>query len=196
MLVYLSIKHTSDKTFRSLSDRLTQVPHCVTLTLRSESSYFFPTILECMLIPMKGGEMIRQLSLSTKQAILITAVALAIIIFPNTGMAFDQINTTSLGVAIKGYDTVAYHTEGRAVKGKRDFSRVWRDAKWLFASAAHRGHRSERQKRVFPQMERRQMVFFQRPQYGAFCCRSGALCTAIRWLLSTKSIDDRQGCRC
>ena len=78
--------------------------------------------------------MIRQLSLSTKQSIFITLVTLAVIIFPNTGMAFDKINTTSLGVAIKGYDTVAYHTEGSAVKGKKEFSHKWNDAKWYFSS--------------------------------------------------------------
>jgi YHS domain-containing protein len=79
--------------------------------------------------------MIRQLSLTTNQAILITVVALAVIMFSNTGMAFDEINTTSLGVAIKGYDTVAYHFEGRAVKGKSEFSHEWNDAKWYFSSA-------------------------------------------------------------
>ena len=38
------------------------------------------------------------------------------------------------GVAIKGYDTVAYHTEGRPVKGKSVFSFKWNDAVWHFAS--------------------------------------------------------------
>ena len=34
----------------------------------------------------------------------------------------DKVNTNLFGVAIKGYDTVSYFTEGRAVKGKRKFS--------------------------------------------------------------------------
>lgn len=38
------------------------------------------------------------------------------------------------GIAIKGYDTVAYFTEGRAVKGTKKFSYNWNDAKWYFAS--------------------------------------------------------------
>jgi YHS domain-containing protein len=38
-------------------------------------------------------------------------------------------------VAIKGYDTVAYHTEGSAVMGKSEFIHKWNDAKWYFSSA-------------------------------------------------------------
>ena len=55
-----------------------------------------------------------------------------------TGNAFEKINQTSWGVAIKGYDTVAYHTEGRAIKGQRKYSHEWNDAKWYFASAENR----------------------------------------------------------
>ncbi len=69
--------------------------------------------------------MIRQLSIATKQAILIFLVVPAVIMFSSTSMAFDEINKTSLGVAIKGYDTVAYHTEGRAVKGQRNYSHTY-----------------------------------------------------------------------
>lgn len=49
-----------------------------------------------------------------------------------------KINTDHWGVAIKGYDTVAYFTERRAVKGKKDFEYEWQDAKWRFSSAANR----------------------------------------------------------
>jgi YHS domain-containing protein len=56
----------------------------------------------------------------------------------DTSVAFDEINTTFFGVAIKGYDPVAYHTKNRAVKGKRTFAHNWNDAKWYFASAANR----------------------------------------------------------
>ncbi len=38
------------------------------------------------------------------------------------------------GVAIKGYDTVAYFTENAAVKGDKAFSHQWHDATWLFSS--------------------------------------------------------------
>jgi YHS domain-containing protein len=49
-----------------------------------------------------------------------------------------KVNTNIFGVAIKGYDTVAYFTEKRAVKGKSKFSYNWNDAKWYFASAKNR----------------------------------------------------------
>jgi len=61
-----------------------------------------------------------------------------LILFSSTVMAFDEVNTTFFGVAIKGYDTVAYHTEKRAVKGQSRFSYRWNDAKWYFASAENR----------------------------------------------------------
>jgi hypothetical protein len=48
------------------------------------------------------------------------------------------INTDDFGVAIKGYDTVAYFTDGRAVKGTAEFETLWQDARWQFASAEHR----------------------------------------------------------
>lgn len=41
-------------------------------------------------------------------------------------------------VAIKGYDTVAYFTEGQPTKGNPEFVFAWNDAQWQFASAAHR----------------------------------------------------------
>ena len=81
--------------------------------------------------------MIRHLSKPAKQAILITMVGSALIMFTNSAMAFDAVNETFFGVAIKGYDTVAYHTEGRALKGKMKFSHKWNDAKWYFSSAAN-----------------------------------------------------------
>ncbi len=42
------------------------------------------------------------------------------------------------GVAIRGYDPVAYFTEGRPVRGSAAFSHRWHGAAWHFASAAHR----------------------------------------------------------
>ena len=47
------------------------------------------------------------------------------------------INADRQGVAIKGYDTVAYFTEGRPVKGNKQFEYSWQDAKWRFANQKH-----------------------------------------------------------
>ena len=80
----------------------------------------------------------RHISIATRQAIRIALVVSAILLFTNTGMAFDEVNKTFFGVAIKGYDTVTYHTEGRALKGKSKFSHKWNDAKWYFSSAGNK----------------------------------------------------------
>jgi len=95
--------------------------------------------------------MIRHLSITTNQAMLITLVASAIILYTSSGMAFEEVNTTFFGVAIKGYDTVAYHTEGRAVKGKSKFSHKWNDAKWHFSSAQNKDKFAADPERYAPQ---------------------------------------------
>ncbi len=52
--------------------------------------------------------------------------------------AEPPINSTDAGVAIKGYDPVAYFTESRAVKGRRAHAFEWRESTWHFSSATHR----------------------------------------------------------
>jgi enamine deaminase RidA (YjgF/YER057c/UK114 family) len=41
-------------------------------------------------------------------------------------------------LSISGYDSVAYFTDGRPVRGKADFEYVWRKLRWRFASGEHR----------------------------------------------------------
>ncbi len=41
------------------------------------------------------------------------------------------------GIAIGGYDTVAYFTQKKAVKGKARFAHRYRKATWYFSSAAN-----------------------------------------------------------
>jgi hypothetical protein len=48
------------------------------------------------------------------------------------------IFTPRSGLAIDGFDPVAYFTEGRPVRGLAAHEAVWREARWRFASAAHR----------------------------------------------------------
>lgn len=50
----------------------------------------------------------------------------------------SQINADSDGIALKGYDPVAYFTMGKPVKGEKQFSHEWKGAKWLFASQEHK----------------------------------------------------------
>ena len=42
--------------------------------------------------------------------------------------------TTEPRLAIGGYDTVAYFTDGKPVQGSPEFQTVWHDARWQFAS--------------------------------------------------------------
>lgn len=63
---------------------------------------------------------------------------LAALLAASAAVAGERINKDAGGVAILGYDTVAYFTDGRPVKGSPDFEYVWLDARWRFASAAHR----------------------------------------------------------
>ncbi len=51
--------------------------------------------------------------------------------------AAEPIHTTD-GMALSGYDAVAYFTEGRAVKGSNELEIEWGGARWRFASSANR----------------------------------------------------------
>ena len=71
----------------------------------------------------------------TLHLIQVMSLVLAIsFVAPAAVWAKSSINTNWQGVAIKGYDTVAYFTEGRAVKGKKQFEYQWQGAKWRFAN--------------------------------------------------------------
>ncbi len=50
---------------------------------------------------------------------------------------FATYNVDSANVAIHGYDTVAYFTEGKPMKGNVEFEQTWEDARWQFASATN-----------------------------------------------------------
>ncbi len=63
------------------------------------------------------------------------------------------------GVAIKGYDPVAYFTEGRPVKGSAEFAKEWLGAKWQFASAKNRD--------AFAANPVKYM-----PQFGGYCSKA------------------------
>lgn len=52
--------------------------------------------------------------------------------------AGEAVNTDREGVAIRGYDPVAYFTEGRPVEGSPEFEHAWQDARWRFSNAEHR----------------------------------------------------------
>ncbi len=55
-----------------------------------------------------------------------------------TAWAVDPVFSTYLGGAIRGYDPVAYHAEGKPVKGERAHRVEWKGATWSFASAENK----------------------------------------------------------
>lgn len=65
-------------------------------------------------------------------------IALMIVTITVPAWAKKPINTTWRGIALKGYDTVAYFTRGKAVKGEKIFEYHWKDAKWHFANEQHK----------------------------------------------------------
>jgi YHS domain-containing protein len=60
------------------------------------------------------------------------------------------------GVAVNGYDPVAYFTEGRAVQGRAEIALRWRGVRWHFTNEAHRAT-FEANPRAYA------------PQFGGFC---------------------------
>jgi hypothetical protein len=49
-----------------------------------------------------------------------------------------QVLHTTDGLALAGYDPVAYFTEGKPVEGSPELAYEWRGAEWRFASEANR----------------------------------------------------------
>jgi YHS domain-containing protein len=94
-----------------------------------------------------------------------SAAACVLAVAAGTGSAFadDSVNTGYFGgVAIMGYDTVAYFTDGKAVKGSEEFSYDWLGTPWHFASKKHMEmFMSEPAKYA--------------PQYGGYCAGEVAL---------------------
>ena len=71
--------------------------------------------------------------------------------------ADDSVNTGYFGgVAIMGYDTVAYFTDGKAVKGSEKLSYEWLGTPWHFSSKEHQ------------EMFMSEPVKYA-PQYGGYC---------------------------
>jgi hypothetical protein len=84
-----------------------------------------------------------------------TLFALAVSLLAALPAASQQINSTS-GLALKGYDAVAYFTDGKAVAGSRNFTHQWHGVEWRFASAANRDAFAAEPAKYAP-------------QYGGFC---------------------------
>ncbi len=67
----------------------------------------------------------------------IAAISLLTLVSVQAAWAKSATNTNWRGLAVKGYDVVAYFTMGKPVKGNSDFSYKWNDATWRFSSQKH-----------------------------------------------------------
>ena len=88
----------------------------------------------------------------------------------------SPVHGEDLVLAIKGYDPVAYFTDGRPVRGRSDFEYVWDDHVYRFASAEHRD------------MFKADPVRYA-PQFGNFCAMALAKGEVVvanpeNWLIS------------
>jgi len=96
---------------------------------------------------------------NTKKTVVLVLFALVATILATqlvvTGEA-KLVNTGEDSIAIKGYDPVAYFTNGRPVKGKSEFTYSWNGARWQFADGAHRDMFAANPERYAP-------------QFGGFC---------------------------
>ena len=78
-------------------------------------------------------------SKQTRWFLYCVATLLAVLVMIASARAAEpMINTTTDNLAINGYDTVAYFTDGKAKKGSSEHEVTWQDARWNFASAEHR----------------------------------------------------------
>ena len=71
---------------------------------------------------------------STRAAIAILAGTFLLV---SCSSPVTAVNVTAEGIAIKGYDPVAYFTQGKPVQGKKAFSHQWDGATWLFTNNMH-----------------------------------------------------------
>lgn len=71
--------------------------------------------------------------------------------------ATDPINKSTFGgVAIDGYDPVAYFTDDKPVEGDKSITQEWMGATWRFATAEHRDLFAANPEKYAP-------------QYGGYC---------------------------
>ena len=68
----------------------------------------------------------------------------------------EPVNKKSDGLALRGYDAVAYFREGAPAGGRAEFAHEWNGARWLFKSAENRDA-----------FARAPQEFA--PQYGGYC---------------------------
>jgi hypothetical protein len=78
-----------------------------------------------------------KLSRLSEKCLLFVFVLCVSLILASCSKKLTNVNVNSDGVAIKGYDTVAYFTVGKPVKGDEKYEVIWNGAKWRFSIPDH-----------------------------------------------------------
>ena len=78
-----------------------------------------------------------KIALRTVPLVVAAAIFLSVA-GPALAEAKSEIYKNWSGIAIKGYDPVAFHRERKPVKGSAEFEFKWKDARWRFDSAENR----------------------------------------------------------
>jgi YHS domain-containing protein len=92
----------------------------------------------------------------TRRKLLATVLATGASFIPLIAQASGPVNVNAQGVAVHGYDPVAYFVMSKPVKGLPEFSATWNGATYWFASASHRDTFQADPARF-------------EPQYGGYC---------------------------
>lgn len=92
----------------------------------------------------------------TRRRLSVVVVLAAALVLAQPARALDPIDTNWRGLAISGYDPVAYFSLGAPTPGSAEFTYEWMGATWRFASAANRdAFRADPERYA--------------PQYGGYC---------------------------
>jgi YHS domain-containing protein len=98
------------------------------------------------------------------KSLLRTIAMIAVVaLFASTAVAGSLVNVAGAsGIAVGGYDTVAFFTDGKPTAGDPSISSTYQGATYLFASRAH--------KALFDATPEKYV-----PQFGGFCAYGAAL---------------------
>src|SRR5512146_2469075 len=106
------------------------------------------------------------------------AMVAVVALFASTAVAGSLVNVAGAsGIAVGGYDTVAFFTDGKATPGDPGVSSAYKGATYLFASRAH--------KSLFDANPEKYV-----PQFGGFCAYGAALGALFPVDISTWQIRD------
>lgn len=92
----------------------------------------------------------------TESIVRRAALALLLALIAPAVAQAQRVNSDRRGLAVKGYDVVAYFVDGRAVPGTAAFEHAVGGVRYRFASAANRDRFAQEPQRYVP-------------QYGGFC---------------------------